>query len=310
MNETTEAKETTRRALMPSGAMRPTPGGGLSFMPSSYFELREMARDMASGGITVRQQFRENIFACMQVICDALHWGMLPTQVMRKAYVIKDTVCYEAQLIHAVVNTRAGLVDDLEVKYEGEGPTLRCVVTGTLDRGKRSAREYKSPMLKDIKTKNSPLWESDPEQQLHYFGTRNWARRWCPEVILGVYTKEEIQTSEITAEDRALAIEHRASVDLLDDDTAFDPDAPLPSSDLPHRYSYALEHCANQAEIMAAQMKYQPEIEAAPEEAKGPLRELLKAHLRRVRGESPFNDVMAYSAGFRAPRTAEAQVAP
>ena len=283
-----------------STAMVPTPGGGLSFLPRSYREVKELAKDLAESGPAVRPQFRNNVSLCLMVVMDSLHWGMLPIQVIRKAYVINDQIAYESQLIHAVVNTRAGLVDDLEETYEGEGQTRSCTIVGTLDRGKRKPREYKSPQVKDIKIKNSPLWTGDTDQQLHYFAVRNWARKWCPEVLLGVLTRDEAEISVVSAEDRAAAIELKASVvDVLDDDAAADPHAPPPSAPLVHRYSFALEKCANEAEIMAAQMKYQPEIEAAADGDKPPLRELLKAHIRRVRGELAFNEVMEFSASHR-----------
>jgi len=40
--------------------------------------------------------------------------------------------------------------------------------------------------------KNSPLWKSDPDQQLGYYSARSWARRHFPELLLGVYTQEEM----------------------------------------------------------------------------------------------------------------------
>jgi|SRR5215831_1662601 len=296
----TDDDNKSRQHLTVVPNMMPTAGGGLSFLPRSYGEVRLLATDLAASGAGVRKEFRNNVPLCVVVVMDALHWGMLPTSVIRKSYCVQDTVCYEAQLIHAVINTRAGLLDDLEVTYEGEGPTRRCTVVGTLNRGKRKPRSYISPMVKDIRVKNSPLWQSDLDQQLHYFSVRNWARKWCPEVILGVYTKDEIESGEITTEDRAAAIEHQAAmIDVLDDEGELDPNAPPPSAPLVHRYSYALESCRNEAEIMAVQYKFQPEIESSDEATKPPLRELLKAHLRRVRAELPYNEVMEFSAAFR-----------
>jgi hypothetical protein len=53
--------------------------------------------------------------------------------------------------------------------------------------------EYTTPAIGSITTKNSPLWKSDPQQQLGYFAARSWARRHTPEVILGVYDREEAE---------------------------------------------------------------------------------------------------------------------
>ncbi|MGM3310083.1 recombinase RecT, partial [Enterobacter hormaechei subsp. steigerwaltii] len=40
---------------------------------------------------------------------------------------------------------------------------------------------------------NSPLWVSKPDQQIAYLGVKYWARLYCPHVILGVYTPDEIE---------------------------------------------------------------------------------------------------------------------
>ena len=52
---------------------------------------------------------------------------------------------------------------------------------------------YTSPPVKQIPVKNSPLWKGDPQQQLGYYSARAWARRHFPELLLGVYTREEIE---------------------------------------------------------------------------------------------------------------------
>ncbi len=40
-------------------------------------------------------------------------------------------------------------------------------------------------------TRNSPLWTSNPKQQLAYLALKYWARLYCPDVILGVYTPDD-----------------------------------------------------------------------------------------------------------------------
>src|SRR6202021_1462536 len=42
-------------------------------------------------------------------------------------------------------------------------------------------------------------WISMPESMLAYYGARVWARRHCPDIILGAYTPEEILEDELGA---------------------------------------------------------------------------------------------------------------
>lgn len=50
-----------------------------------------------------------------------------------------------------------------------------------------------SPPLGQITVKNSPLWKTDPDQQLAYYTGRSWARRYAPEMLLGIYDVDELE---------------------------------------------------------------------------------------------------------------------
>ena len=41
--------------------------------------------------------------------------------------------------------------------------------------------------------RNSPLWTADPRQQLAYLAAKRWARLYCPDVVLGLYSEDELQ---------------------------------------------------------------------------------------------------------------------
>lgn len=45
--------------------------------------------------------------------------------------------------------------------------------------------------------RNSPLWVADPRQQLAYLATKRWARLHAPDVMLGVYSVDELQDHAI-----------------------------------------------------------------------------------------------------------------
>ncbi|XUK74070.1 RecT family protein [Erwinia rhapontici] len=47
--------------------------------------------------------------------------------------------------------------------------------------------------LSGVVTRNSPLWVSNPKQQIAYLGVKYWARLYCPEAILGVNDPDELQ---------------------------------------------------------------------------------------------------------------------
>ncbi len=180
---------------------------GAKIAPQNLGEVVKFAEVMCRADIALPQHLRGNAGACMAVAMQALEWQMSPFAVASKSYAVGGRIAYEAQLIAAVVNTRSGIKGRLRYSYEGEGQSLTCTVTGVLDGDECT---YTSPPMGSITTKNSPLWKSDPQQQLGYFAARSWARRHCPEVILGVYDRDEAE--EFRGPDNARDVTPKASL--------------------------------------------------------------------------------------------------
>jgi hypothetical protein len=160
------------------------------FKTTTIGEAMEVAKLMASSNF-VPPHLRGRAGDCLAVVMQATRWSMEPFAVANKTYFVNDRMAYEAQLVIAVINTRAQLKGRLEFSYEGDGNNLICTVSGTLrgdDRPKIVEQE-----ISMITTRNSPLWKQAPRQQLGYYTARLWARLHCPEVLLGVYTVDELQ---------------------------------------------------------------------------------------------------------------------
>ena len=164
-----------------------------SFIPQSMGEAMQLAMIM-SRSTFVPGHCRGSEGNCLAIIMQASRWGMDPFAVANKAYFVKDGAppAFEAQLINAVVNSSGALAGRLRIEFEGEGEKLRCTVRGFL-RADAGDEKVRTQSISRISTRNSPLWKSDPEQQLGYYTTRAWARMHCPEVLLGVYTPDELE---------------------------------------------------------------------------------------------------------------------
>lgn len=184
MNQIAPRETSINSVTVASGA------NGSSIAPQNLGEVVRFAEVMCKADIALPKHLRGNAGACMAVAMQALEWQMSPFAVASKSYSVNGAIAYEAQLIAAVVNTRSGIKGRLKYAFNGSGSDMTCTVTGMLD-GEEC--EYTSPTIGTIPTKNSPLWKSDPQQQLGYFSARSWARRHCPEVLLGVYDRDEAE---------------------------------------------------------------------------------------------------------------------
>jgi len=198
--------ETNDRLPMNAVGMS-TGSTGAKIAPQNLSEVVKFAEVMCRADIALPKHLRGNAGACMAVALQALDWQMNPFAVASKSYSVNGTIAYEAQLIIAVINTRSGIEGRLEYRFEGESAEKVCIASGKLE-GK--ILEVRSPKFKDITPKNSPLWKSDPDQQHCYYTGRAWGRRHTPEVILGVYDRDEVES--FTGPDHARDITPQPSV--------------------------------------------------------------------------------------------------
>ena len=197
--------------------------GGLDFANAS--EVMTFAKMMALSQIGVRKHLRGNVGACLAITVQAVEWGMSPFAVANKSYLVNDQIAYESQLVQAVILRRAPIKGRFQFAYTGEGERRRCTVTATLKDG--GVVEYQTPEMGKIPVKNSPLWKSDPDQQLSYYAGRALCRRHFPDVLLGVYDIDELAEAPRDPE-RARDVTPRTLAARLDALAAEEPEIPGP----------------------------------------------------------------------------------
>ncbi len=207
-------------------------GSGIAIKPESLGDVVRFAELMCQSKAGIPAYLHGNAADCMAVTMQALQWDFNPFSVAQKSYKIKDVIAYEAQLIAAVINTRADLKRRPQVEYRGAGAKRQCIVTFEFKDG--SVQVYESPEFEKITPKNSPLWKSDPDQQQAYYSLRAGARRYCPEVILGAYDREEVE--DFRGPDRA------KNITPVFDPLSDEPVATQRSADAREGFDAALVH--------------------------------------------------------------------
>lgn len=175
-----------------SGTAMTTTGPNVPIF-SNMGQIVEFGKAMAQSGVAIRAHLRGNVGACVAITMQAQRLEMDPFVVANNSYEVNNQLAYEGKLIIAIINTRAPIKGRLKTRFEGEGPKRRCCASATFV-GEDEPTEVWSPEFAAILPKNSPLWKTDPDQQLAYYTKRSWARRECPEVLLGVYDREELAT--------------------------------------------------------------------------------------------------------------------
>ncbi|HEX8829115.1 MAG TPA: recombinase RecT, partial [Xanthobacteraceae bacterium] len=158
-----------------------------TLVPASMQDAMELARMMANSTL-VPKEFQKQPANCLLVIMQAVRWEMDPFAVIQETSIIQGKPMYQGKLVAAVVNARGNLRKPLDYRY-GDDKDGRYVLVLGQRRHDDEEKEVRVN-LKDAKTQNTQ-WQKQPDQQLAYHGARVWARRWTPELMLGVYSPEE-----------------------------------------------------------------------------------------------------------------------
>lgn len=195
------------------------PGQGV--MAQTLPQIIQAAKLMARSDVCVPQHCRgsENEGICFGIMMSTAQWGLRnPFFVAQHSYVVEQshnidgrwqkvkTLAYDSAVFHAVLLASGALEDRPDINFEGEGDDRVCVITATTKRGK--VIEYRSPPFKQLhpghtqkdgKTfvKGSPLWDKDALQQQAYWSIRAMARRHFPDVVGGIYDKDEFKETPI-----------------------------------------------------------------------------------------------------------------
>jgi len=164
--------------------------------PQIMGQIQKFAEVMATGRSTVPKHLQGSMGDCMAVTMQAAQWGMNPFAVAQKTHLVNGTLGYEAQLVNAVISSSRAIQGRFKYEYGGdwlnESKKDAWVRTGAILAGENEITWGEPVYLHTITTRNSPLWKTNPKQQAAYLAVKYWARMYCPDVILGVYTPDEL----------------------------------------------------------------------------------------------------------------------
>lgn len=181
--------------------------------------LERFALAMSKSAVTIPEHLRGKPADCLAVAMQATQWGMNPFPVAQKTFIaLGGKLGYEAQLVATVINQHAPLARRLE--YEFFGPWEKVIGRHVIKTSEKTNKLYAAigwsdkdevgigvrvighirgeekprsieVLLQQCYPRNSTLWATDPQQQIVYASTQKWARRYYPDVILGVYSEAD-----------------------------------------------------------------------------------------------------------------------
>ena len=172
---------------------------GIFGTSDNFIMAMQMAKALSESTI-VPQTYQKNPSNCLIAIEQAQRMNISPLMVMQNLYPIQGRPSWSSKFLIASIN--ASHKFDIELQYDEtkdkDGRPYSCVAW-TMKNGRRvEGMEVNMQMAKDEGWlgKNGSKWKTMPQLMLRYRAASFFSSLNCPELTMGIYTKEEIEDGD------------------------------------------------------------------------------------------------------------------
>ena len=172
---------------------------GIFGTSDNFIMAMQMAKALSSSTI-VPATFQRNDANCLIAIEQANRLKVSPLMVMQNLYVIQGRPSWSSKFLIAAINNSRKF--DMELQFEEtkgkDGKPFSCMAW-TMKNGRRvEGMTVDMDMAKDEGwlSKNGSKWKTMPQLMLRYRAASFFSSLNCPELTMGLYTKEEMQDND------------------------------------------------------------------------------------------------------------------
>ena len=199
VNTDVEIKENTKLSAQKSNNKVTDYSLGIFGTSDNFIMAMQMAKALSESTIVPRT-YQNNPSNCLIAIEQAQRMSISPLMVMQNLYPIQGNPSWSSKFLIASIN--ASKKFDIELQYDEtkdkDGKPYSCVAW-TMKNGRRvEGMEVNMQMAKDEGWlgKNGSKWKTMPQLMLRYRAASFFSSLNCPELTMGIYTKEEIEDGD------------------------------------------------------------------------------------------------------------------
>lgn len=170
---------------------------GIFGTSDNFIMANQMAKALAASTIIPRD-YQKNEANCMVALEQAVRLKVSPMMVMQNLYVIQGRPSWSSKFLIAAINGSGKF--DMELQYEEirdrDGKPFSCLAWTMKDGRRVEGMVVDMDMAKaeGWLDKNGSKWKTMPQLMLRYRAVSFFSSLNCPELTLGLYTKEEAET--------------------------------------------------------------------------------------------------------------------
>lgn len=167
---------------------------------SGFEAAQRMAVALSNSTIVpTSYQGAKNVGNCIIAldIADRLH--LSPIMVMQNLYVVHGKPSWGGSSVAALINSSGKFLEPIEYVMEGVGDGASCYCTATTKQGKilkGTTISIKMAKAEGWYSKAGSKWQTMPEQMLQYRAASYFGRIHCSDVLMGIYSEEEVKELE------------------------------------------------------------------------------------------------------------------
>lgn len=172
---------------------------GIFGTSDNFIMAMQMAKALASSTI-VPQTFQKNEANCLIAIEQAQRLRVSPMMVMQNLHVIQGRPSWSSKFLIAAINNSEKF--DMELQFEEtqdkDGKPFSCTAWTTKNGRKVNGMTVDMDMAKEEGwlSKNGSKWKTMPQLMLRYRAASFFSSLNCPELTMGLYTREEMQDDD------------------------------------------------------------------------------------------------------------------
>lgn len=160
---------------------------------ASIEEMFRIATALSKADI-IPTNYQNKAANCYIALDMANRLGANPMMIMQNLYIVNGHPAWSSQFIIAMIN-QSKKFEPLRFKLSGEGDNRSCVCYTTDKKGQLCESPAVSVAMAKREgwyQKNGSKWQTMPDIMLRYRAASFFGKFYCPELMMGIQTEEEI----------------------------------------------------------------------------------------------------------------------
>lgn len=228
------------------------PGGGMMSIfsdPQAFQGAMNMACALADSTI-IPKDYQKNPSNCLIAVEMASRLNASPMMVMQHLFVVNGRPAWSSQWIISMINNSRKYRDVLqyEMGHDPEDGGLSCTAWAVDHAGQKVVGpKITMKMAQDEGwvSKSGSKWRTMPEVMIRYRAASFFGRLNCPDMIMGIYSREEVLDMDL--EEPVVPAAEPGSVTVEPAGLSAEDLAPITQEERKAMFKLVMEHFGNEA---------------------------------------------------------------